>query len=528
MVVGFQSLNDDVLALVIALISRRDMKNLALTSRTVSPVARRRLLSSLRLKAPVNNLEFHNYVLEEDDRQRIQYLHKLTILCSLSPWYHEPESADVYSPLATVLVRARNLWALVVSELEGQLATEGGGVLGDAIASVRGLRELELDCVATRGMALCERLTCKPSVVRLQALSLHSIPNPRAEVQPATLAGLEILRNASAITLHNFQLICDEEEEVPLPQPHAYRWNRARSLSLKNMDPVALAPLCPNLGYLQVAFWQADDDGSGTTYGDDYHYTRTAEFTDDVHVACHLRVLDIYNKVNWNCEKSQIYDTITLTVRMTLPVVLSMQFHYGDTTLWTELATLSKHADARLRYLDVLMHDDVSGDSDAQVWLDQCLPLFSDSDLLCIRLRLVDQIDRVIDAEEFESMVDDEDELVSDHWEDIQNEAPQVIAKAIPSLRYVAVSSGYMVENDAAPGGSSFRGQAQWWRVVGDEEGSGVAGSDQGSRSVEVDEEDSEDAESGEGEGLIEIDEEEGERIDEYLRSEAFAKTLKL
>ncbi|TFY60264.1 hypothetical protein EVJ58_g5267 [Rhodofomes roseus] len=525
MVVGIQSLNDDVLVLIIALISRRDMKNLALTSRTVSSVARRRILSSLRLKAPINNLEFYNYMLEEDDGQRIQYLHKLTILCSLPSRRHEP--ADVYSPLATVLARARNLRALVVSELEGQLAVEGGSVLGDAIASLRGLRELELRCVATRGMALCERLACKPSAVRLTALSLHSIPNPRAEVQPAALAELEILRNASAIALHNFQLICDDDDEVPLPQPHAYRWNRARSLSLNNMDPVALAPLCPNLEYLQVAFWQTDDDGRGTTYGDDYHYTRTAEFTDDVQVACHLRVLDIYIKVNWNCEKSQIYDTITLTVRMTLPVVLSMQFHYGDTILWTELAELSEHADARLRYLDVLMHDDAG---DAQMWLDECLPLFSDSDILCIRLRLVDQIDRDIEAEEFESMVDDEDELVGGHWEDIQNEAPQVIAKAIPSLRYVAVSSGYMVENDAAPVGSSFRGQVQWWRVVGDEEGSGVAGSDKGSRSVEADEEeeDSEDAESGEGEGLVEIDEEEGERIDEYLRSEAFAKTLKL
>ncbi|KAH9838242.1 uncharacterized protein C8Q71DRAFT_750146, partial [Rhodofomes roseus] len=468
MVVGFQSLNDDVLILIIALIPRSDMQNLALTSRTVSPVARRRILYSLRLNAPVKNLEFHNFMLEEDDGQRIQYLRKLTIICSKSPWRHK--SADIYSPLATVLARAQNLRALVVSELEEQLAMEGGSVLGDAIASMRRLRELELRCVATRGMALCERLACRPRVVRLEALSPFSIPNSRAQVQPATLVGLEILRNASEITLHNFQLRCDEE--VPLPQPHTYRWNRARTLSLKNMDPVALAPLCQNLAYLQMAFWQANDAGRGTRYGGDYHYTRTAEFTDDVHVASQLRVLDIYIKVNWNCEKSQIYDTVTLTVRMSLPVVLSMQFHYGDTILWTELAELSEQAAARLRYLDVLMHDDHSGA--AQMWLDECLPLFSDSDLLCIRLRLVDQIDRVIDLKEFESMVDDENELVSDHWEDIQNEAPQpVIAKAIPSLRYVAVSSGYMVKNDTAPGGSSFRGEAQWWRVVGDDKGSG-------------------------------------------------------
>jgi len=239
------------------------------------------------------------------------------------------------------------------------------------------------------------------------------------------------------------------------------------------MDPVALVPLCPNLGDLRLAFWEVDDDGRGTVYGDDYHYTRTAEFTDDVDTASHLRVLDIYIKVNWNCEKSQIYDAITLTVRMALPVVLSVQFHYGDTTLWAELAELFEDPDARLRYLDVLMHDDNSG---ARVWLNQCLSLLSDSHILCIRLRLVDEIDRVIDAREFESMADDDDGFVRSDWEDVQNEAHQVIANAIPPLRYVAVSSGYMVRDDAAPGGSSFRGEIQWWHVVGDEEGSGVAG----------------------------------------------------
>ncbi|TFY63605.1 hypothetical protein EVJ58_g3145 [Rhodofomes roseus] len=389
MVVGFQSLNDDVLILIIALIPRSDMQNLALTSRTVSPVARRRILYSLRLNAPVKNLEFHNFMLEEDDGQRIQYLRKLTIICSKSPWRHK--SADIYSPLATVLARAQNLRALVVSELEEQLAMEGGSVLGDAIASMRRLRELELRCVATR--------------VRLEALSPFSIPNSRAQVQPATLVGLEILRNASEITLHNFQLRCNDT-----------------LYSLENMDPVALAPLYPNLAYLQMAFWQADDGGRGTRYGRDNHYTRTAEFTDDVHVASHLRVLDIY-------------------VHQVPPQ-------------------------------------------------DECLPLFSDSDLLCIRLRLVDQIDRVIDANQWLMM---------------------------------RMSCGYMVKNDVAPAGSSFRGEAQWWRVVGDDKGSG-------SRSAEADEEeeDSGDAESGKGEELVEIDEGEGERIDEYLRSEAFAETLKL
>ncbi|KAH9916867.1 uncharacterized protein B0H18DRAFT_1036676, partial [Fomitopsis serialis] len=339
MAVGFQSLNDDILILIVALISHRDTQCLALTSRTVNSVARRRVLSSLCLKAP-------------DDGQRIQYLNKLTVLCSEDLWRHE--SADIYSPLATVLARARNLRVLV-------LAVGGGDVLGDAIASLRGLRELELRCVAARGMALCARLACKPSTVHLEALSLYSMTHPRAQVQPVALAELEILRNASAITLHNFRLECDDDSDVPLPQPHTYQWNHARSLSLRNMDPVALAPLCPNLADLQVAFWEVDDDGRGTVYGHDHHYTRTAEFTDDVDITSRVRILDIYIKVNWNCEKSQIYDTITLTVRMTLPVVLSVQCHYGDTTLWAELAELFEDPDARLRYLDVLMHDDNCG-----------------------------------------------------------------------------------------------------------------------------------------------------------------------
>ncbi|KAH9916872.1 uncharacterized protein B0H18DRAFT_56601 [Fomitopsis serialis] len=76
MVTNIQHLNEDVLDIIVAFISQRDAGQLALTSRTMSAVARPRVLSSLRVATPRQTLSFHEFILWEDG-YRLQYLRKL-------------------------------------------------------------------------------------------------------------------------------------------------------------------------------------------------------------------------------------------------------------------------------------------------------------------------------------------------------------------------------------------------------------------------------------------------------------------
>ncbi|KAH9828560.1 uncharacterized protein C8Q71DRAFT_863903 [Rhodofomes roseus] len=143
------SLNDDILGIVVAWLPQRDAAKLAMTSRVVGTAARRHFLSSLQLTAPVASIRFRKFMLDEEDGYRLQCLRKLTIHDS-NVLYEPP---DGYTPLADVLERARNLQTLVpVTSVEEHLADPNGYILGDAIASLRDLRELDLRSVDEEGL----------------------------------------------------------------------------------------------------------------------------------------------------------------------------------------------------------------------------------------------------------------------------------------------------------------------------------------------------------------------------------------
>ncbi|KAH9919521.1 uncharacterized protein B0H18DRAFT_1122443 [Fomitopsis serialis] len=514
--IGLQSLNDDILSIIVtAWLSQRDAANLALTSRTVSTVARRRVLSSLRLTAPVASSRFHRFMLKEDSGFRLHCLQKLSIFRSnLS----EVEPDDGYTPLARVLERARNLRTLVVTYVEDHLETSKGDVLGDAIASLRDLQELDLHDVGEEGMALCERLTCKPRAVHLRA-SCSSF-EPHLEVEHTAFAELPVLQAASVVTLQNFTFVslADDDSEPPpppgpLPAP-TNLWLDTHTLHLRNVDPMAVVKLCPNLSYLHMTFVMLAHDGRDFYPGDwDNAYSTTIGLVPDI--IARLRVLDVFV----DNPESILDKTIVASVRATHPVVLSMQFHYGDKGLWEQLAELAKGPQARLRYLDVLLHDDPLL---AQKWLDECLPLFSDSNLLCVGLRLVEYIGDTITAQKYsvlEASPDDSNWIEDSEWEGLWDTAPKVLAEVIPSLRYVAVSSGCMVEGRVDREQSTFRGKARWWRVVRDNSkanpgtpAGAATGAEDGMAPAE----------------LTEINGEEGRGMDQYMRGEVFADTLRL
>lgn len=87
--------------------------------------------------------------------------------------------------------------------------------------------------------------------------------------------------------------------------------------------------------------------------------------------------------------------------------------------------------------------------------------------LLCLKLRLVNKLGNTITPREWEdvSSASIYDEFKDGEWDILREAAPETMAKAVPSLQYVAVACGYMVEDDDAPGGSVFAGHTRWWRV---------------------------------------------------------------
>lgn len=128
--------------------------------------------------------------------------------------------------------------------------------------------------------------------------------------------------------------------------------------------------------------------------------------------------------------------------------------------------------------------------------------MLGECNILCVRLRLDDQLGNTISPCEWEEASANLDDEFGD-WDGLREAAPEAMAKALPSLQYVAIACGYMVEDGDAPGGSVFAGRTRWWRVQ-----SG------GPDDAEV--------------GLKEVESRVGETLDAHLRSEEFSKTLKL
>jgi len=380
---SLETLNDDILSIIIAILPYRDAATLALVSRTVSFLPRRRILSSIRLEAPGACSRFHRFMLEEDNGFRLQCLRRLTIHYDSADGPQDVSEADSYSRLASVLEGAGGLRELCVTSVEKHLSSQNGDILGNAIALLSDLQELELHGIGEEGAALCARLTCRPEVVCLGAVD---------SLKGSTLPDLSVLLGASMITLYGSKYLAYWEADEPLPLPPVTtQWLNAHTLRLRNMDPMPRVAFCPNLIYLHVSFESMLIDGKEHFPSDeDNAYSTIAALTPCV--TARPCVLDIYvdHIVSF---LSNVSRTIITTVRLTYPVVLSLSLNGADINMWKPLALLSKRPDSRLRYLDVMLND---SSVLVQHWLDVCLPLLADCGLLCLRLKFIENANDVL------------------------------------------------------------------------------------------------------------------------------------
>ncbi|KAH9916877.1 uncharacterized protein B0H18DRAFT_1036748 [Fomitopsis serialis] len=449
-------------------------------------------------------------MLEEDDGLRLQCLRRLTV-------YYEPfdnsqdiSEADGYSRIASVLERARNLRALHVKGIETLLTSQNGHILGNAIALLNHLQEVVLFDIGEESTKLCERLTCHPEVVTLGGLRMENSMFPV----------LPFLQNTSTIILYGDIHTAYREAEVHLPlPPPTTLWPNTHDLRLNNMDPMQIVSLCPNLACLDVSFWSSYTHSAGVyaSYNprdEDYAYTSNTALIPPI--TARLRVLNVYTDSFTSFDLSR---TVIMTVRLTYPVVLSMQVNFGNMAFWTQLAVLAKHPNSRLRYLDVLLDE---SSPLVQSWLDECLPLLADCGILCVHLKFV-RYEHYVHWGEGSRASKPPIRGTSSYsfnkaWKNLRDVASTILVEAIPDLRYAFVTSGYTVFHRNGHENKPVVWQPEWglyWRVV------------RHSLGKASDSESADGDEGLDGSRLVGISDEEGRRIDALMRSEDFARTLR-
>lgn len=250
-----------------------------------------------------------------------------------------------YQRLADILNQAPNLRALTVLKLDNHLSRRGS-CLADTIANLQDLRALDLQDIDEGGFKLCRRLACRPDLVCLKGLIkiwMEGLEGTMVHfaVDRTALLGLPVFQHASVVALDGFSLLHGDGGTVD-------PWPNVRTLSLTNMDPLAVAAMCPNLTCLQLGYFCPEDDHFESFIHDrEYPYSTDAL---GCTLGIRLRLLDIFV----DSEESMPPRVIPVTIRATLPVVLSVRFPADATALWEELACTLRDTASRTRYLDVL------------------------------------------------------------------------------------------------------------------------------------------------------------------------------
>lgn len=345
MAIDIQSLDNDVLRLILTQLSPKDAARISLTSRSLWEPARPRVLSFLRVTVPVQAHKLHKFLVEDEDGPyRLQCLKKLTICRSNLPAY---EPTNGYAVLAHVLELAQNLHTLAIFNTEDHLTD--GPVLGEAIAALRDLQELDIRGLAEAGFRLCGRLICKPSVVRLEAR--RSLTHPAIAVDPAALCAPPIFQNASIVSIYDFAY----DTGRPVAWEDLSHWPVAHTLRLRNMEPVVLVAACPKLASLKLAYLNRIH--SIFPYaGLKPHTLHAARLT------IRIPMLDTFAGDN----NSLVDQAISAAMLGTRPLVLSIPFFYGDNHYWSCIYHELQDPGSRVRSVEVLMHDKPV---QAQQWL---------------------------------------------------------------------------------------------------------------------------------------------------------------
>ena len=150
---------------------------------------------------------------------------------------------------------------------------------------------------------------------------------------------------ASTVVLDGFFFLPEDTPPSPNLPAAADPWSDTRTLSLTNMDPLAVVAACPSLTHLHLGCFNPEDDLEELVHERAYPHS-----TDDAPRAA-LRLLDIF--VDGGA--SMPPRAVDVTLRATRPVVLSARAPAEATALWGALARAIEGGGGRTRCVDVLL-----------------------------------------------------------------------------------------------------------------------------------------------------------------------------
>ena len=218
---NLHSLNYDVLEHIVSFLDSHDALSLCETSRWVHPVAKERALASVTVKYHETISRMSAYYL--DDPMRLHLLRELDISCDFQeampdkawdegvvlPGYILRDYKAV-KPLVGLLEQTKNLCVLKLNLAEKLLREEPR--LGDAIASLSMLEELELTCVGSRCVELLHNARSTP-----RRLFLLDIVN--------ATSCLSVLESLAAYQgLQELALVYGIPPSIPLDAMNCPRW----------------------------------------------------------------------------------------------------------------------------------------------------------------------------------------------------------------------------------------------------------------------------------------------------------------
>lgn len=167
--VQFCTLNDDVLEIILSFLKPRDALSLSLTSRAIHAIAQEHAVASVVIKHHSQIPPMISFFLHDPVRPHL--LRELDVRCDFKtlPRIFAPKDYSAASPLANLLEQASNLRVVRLSWAEQLLKQEPR--LGDAVAALPLLDELDLSGLEHRCINVLHRLRSTPRKLALREIS---------------------------------------------------------------------------------------------------------------------------------------------------------------------------------------------------------------------------------------------------------------------------------------------------------------------------------------------------------------------
>ncbi|KAH9829358.1 uncharacterized protein C8Q71DRAFT_911902 [Rhodofomes roseus] len=492
---GHHGLNADIWSNILSFVSPSDARSLSLVSHTIHPAARRVVFSRAEISEQ-NQLEHAHAFMIGEPHHRACWLRELHIhYYAVAKVEDRPAGSALAAKLADLLEAARNISSLALPCMEPLL--EADPRVGTALASLARLEVVRFADVRAQTLKLANTMASRPTQVTL-VLGTPCDSEYIISEYLVSLSHLTLLRNASAVEIEFFELQprdrCTQPADFDFELGQLGQHPTVRELRLRYSGPLPLFHIFPNMQVLRMRClkeWFAEFDWR------EWAWTESVPLVDvtadnDKQLLClagersqpTLRQLCLHQPpgsvtvdLDYDYDDEFEFDHLQ-PVCLTFPVEEWHAPENMDIVLWRGYLGTPAGPEGRLRYLQVTAQCESEEDMSVQ-WAKWLLPALRTSQLVCLRLNFD----------------------VSTPSGKVARLGAARLVRYVPSLRYLCIAEGQCVEDDVDYAYEQrFVGKCTWWRVYDAE----------GERRVES------------------ISCEAGERVEQYLRSQEFEKTLSL